>query len=333
MNYNQVFDCLHQLPATADSFPDYPERFDVPESKRDWKNAFPEYQPPYYTSERILKMTREGRADPEDISQIDFHDPKKYYSLHQGGLDDESRIYVDPKKPLNCHGFKLDEKGYPLNPLGRTGLRGRGACKHWGPIQAADALLTRLNPKTNAFEVLVVERADNGQTAFPGGKLDPGEFHRTAALRELFEEAIQLPANLTDGQMPFHFSNDETVFEGVMSDPRNTDNAWYESRVFHKHLSPELANLQILRASSDATRVSWERITPDLINNMFAGHGQILDYTLHRLMEEEKKIRTISTEQRQEIRRQIKLVFAAISGVVQASAATIVEQDKSTSAA
>lgn len=32
---------------------------------------------------------------------------------------------------------------YPLNPRGRTGLRGRGRLGRWGPNHAADAVVTR----------------------------------------------------------------------------------------------------------------------------------------------------------------------------------------------
>ena len=299
MRYEPLSDCLRDLKSTADLFPGYPKRFPVPSSKLNWDEPFPEYNPPYYTSERILKMTEEGRADPEDPRQLNFHDPKKYYSLHQLKFqEDKDRISIDPAQPKNCSGFKLDNDGYPLNPLGRTGIRGRGACKHWGPIQASDAVLTRLNPQAHLLEVLTIERADNGEIAFPGGKLDPEEFHKHAALRELQEEAVVLKA-------PLYFFNEEIVFEGVMADPRNTDNAWYESRVFHKHITPEQEKQLLLRPSSDAKRVDWRSITPDLLSHMFAGHGQILKFILHQMLEEEKKIWAIAEQRRSYIRAQI----------------------------
>jgi AGAP006085-PA len=36
------------------------------------------------------------------------------------------------------------EGNYPLNPLGRTGIRGKGILGRWGPNHAADPVVTRL---------------------------------------------------------------------------------------------------------------------------------------------------------------------------------------------
>lgn len=33
--------------------------------------------------------------------------------------------------------------GYPLNPMGRTGISGRGVLGRWGPNHAADPVVTR----------------------------------------------------------------------------------------------------------------------------------------------------------------------------------------------
>jgi len=52
--------------------------------------------------------------------------------------------------------------GRPLNPRGRTGLRGRGLFGQWGPNHAADPIVTRLEPLTGTMQVrtigLVLER-------------------------------------------------------------------------------------------------------------------------------------------------------------------------------
>jgi ADP-ribose pyrophosphatase len=39
--------------------------------------------------------------------------------------------------------YKVNEKGYPLNVVGRTGLGGRGSLGKWGPNHAADCIVTR----------------------------------------------------------------------------------------------------------------------------------------------------------------------------------------------
>lgn len=35
------------------------------------------------------------------------------------------------------------ENNFPLNPIGRTGIQGRGVLGRWGPNHAADPIITR----------------------------------------------------------------------------------------------------------------------------------------------------------------------------------------------
>ena len=44
--------------------------------------------------------------------------------------------------------------GAPLNPKGRTGLRGRGPLGKWGPNLAADPVVTRYEPESGRLQVL-----------------------------------------------------------------------------------------------------------------------------------------------------------------------------------
>lgn len=54
-------------------------------------------------------------------------------------------------------------------------------------IEAAGGVVWRRGP-TGALEVLLVHRDRYDDWSFPKGKLDPGETHRHAALREVEEE-------------------------------------------------------------------------------------------------------------------------------------------------
>lgn len=40
-------------------------------------------------------------------------------------------------------GYKIERINGPYNPIGRTGLRGRGLLGRWGPNHAADPIITR----------------------------------------------------------------------------------------------------------------------------------------------------------------------------------------------
>lgn len=57
--------------------------------------------------------------------------------------------------------YQLDENGRPLNPMGRTGLRGRGTLGKWGPNHAADAIVSRMVNGTLQF--VGISRSDNGK--------------------------------------------------------------------------------------------------------------------------------------------------------------------------
>lgn len=45
------------------------------------------------------------------------------------------------------HGYDVED-GYPLNPGGRTGKRGKGELKRYGPNHIVDVIITR--PKRDA---------------------------------------------------------------------------------------------------------------------------------------------------------------------------------------
>jgi ADP-ribose pyrophosphatase len=59
----------------------------------------------------------------------------------------------------------IDDKGRPLNPLGRTGIAGRGLLGKWGANFAADPVITRTSPKHGHLELLVIRRSDTGLKA------------------------------------------------------------------------------------------------------------------------------------------------------------------------
>ncbi len=54
-------------------------------------------------------------------------------------------------------------------------------------VQAAGGVVWRRRPGAGV-EVLLVHRPKYDDWSFPKGKLDPGESHRDAAVREVFEE-------------------------------------------------------------------------------------------------------------------------------------------------
>lgn len=230
----------------------YPPRQHVAEQNASWAIALTTYAPPEYTARTVLQ--NEGKwADPTDVAAV-------------------QRTFFT-RTPQGDVPVGLNEQGRPLNPIGRTGLQGRGLLGKWGRNQAGDALLTRLNLETSRLQLLVIERRDCGQKALPGGMVDEGEDIATTVARELNEET---GATLS-------FDDAVTLFAGIVDDPRNTDNAWMETTVLHKHLTAD-ETIPPLQAGDDASAVQWVDIDQALLSNMYASHGQYLRLALQHLM-------------------------------------------------
>jgi ADP-ribose pyrophosphatase len=168
--------------------------------------------------------------------------------------------------------------GRPVNPSGRTGLRGRGLLGKWGPNQAADPIVTRFCPdRPGVLQLVCVKRRDTGEWALPGGMTE-GKPITDTLLQEFMEEATSelSPHDVVQEKLEALFLNSgKLVFQGVVDrDPRNTDNAWMETTVVHFHLDdPVLKNMD-LQAGDDAVGVSWVDVTPGM--PLYANHSEFV---------------------------------------------------------
>jgi ADP-ribose pyrophosphatase len=233
--------------------PEYPERFNVADEYVAWDTNLPEYAPPYYVSPVVLKndssITPSGWADPEDVTAVTL--PLESFS-----------------GPLH-----FDAEGRPLNPVGRTGIAGRGLLGKWGPNYAADPIITRINRQTGQFEMLAIQRLDNGQWAIPGGMVDKGEEVSKTLSRELQEET-GITLDMGEGHC---------IYRGYVDDPRNTDHAWMETTAKHLHLKPETADKMNLLAGSDAKAVRWMPLVPENVRSLYASHCALVKATFTRM--------------------------------------------------
>ena len=120
--------------------PQYPERDTVANEEIPWFAPHDDYSPVYYVHPTVIAAdcTTPGAkwADPEDHKQVCFHDRKTFMGR-----------------------MIFDSLGRPLNPVGRTGLCGRGLLGKWGPNHAADPIVTR--PKLDEegqIQVIAIKR-------------------------------------------------------------------------------------------------------------------------------------------------------------------------------
>jgi ADP-ribose pyrophosphatase len=239
----------------------YEHRMHIPEKSAPWDTAWPDYNPPRFTTDWVRTTGVElGASDPESPADVDFSTRPSFVS----------------------GGYTLDEAGYPRNPMGRQGLGDRGDLAKWGPNQAADPVVIAIDPQTKNRKILLVRRQDTSQWALPGGMVDPGEHVSKTARRELLEET---GVDLGDVE-------GEVVYEGYVVDPRNTDNSWMETtaRRFLIEHTPDATegddavdarwfdanNLAELEA--DMRRLDEALGEPP--QPLYASHGQIIEKAL-----------------------------------------------------
>ncbi|KAM3965385.1 ADP-ribose pyrophosphatase, mitochondrial [Aphomia sociella] len=259
------------------------ERFAVPDDKVSWCNDYKHYNPPKYTESSI---NGKPWADPE----IGYSNFRPKWNALDGKVNRIS--YMRSYEIVN---------NYPQNPIGRTGIRGRGILGRWGPNHAADPVVTRWkriesgelafdSHKKPILQFIAIKRGDTGEWALPGGMVDPGEKVTATAVREFQEEAMNslLMSNeeKEEWTQKFHefFSKGETIYEGYVDDRRNTDNAWMETAAYNFHdENGTIVGALNLHAGDDAVGVRWVDATPNI--SLYASHNAILNEVVKRRLD------------------------------------------------
>uniref|UniRef100_A0A2I3RP84 Transient receptor potential cation channel subfamily M member 2 n=1 Tax=Pan troglodytes TaxID=9598 RepID=A0A2I3RP84_PANTR len=154
---------------------------------------------------------------------------------------------------------------HPRNPMGRTGLRGRGSLSCFGPNHTLYPMVTRWRRNEDGaicrksikkmLEVLVVKLPLSEHWALPGGSREPGETLPRKLKRILRQEHWPSFENLLKCGME--------VYKGYMDDPRNTDNAWIETVAVSVHFQDqndvELNRLNSnLHACDSGASIRWQ---------------------------------------------------------------------------
>ncbi|KAK3785345.1 hypothetical protein RRG08_045570 [Elysia crispata] len=267
------------------------QRYPVPDEKVQWSVPFPEYAPLDFTSNSVLQMP--------PWADIDFRTAQTNEDTSDS-CQEPKWNQLDGKTNRRSHmgRYEVVDK-VPRNPVGRTGICGRGCLGRWGPNHAADPIVTRWkrndkgqivvdeNHKLIA-QFIAVQRRDNGQWALPGGMVDAGEVVTMTLRREFGEEALnsleateqekkQIEASINE-----LFSRGQEVYRGYVDDPRNTDNAWMETVAmnFHDQDGQGVARFK-LHAGDDAVGVQWMDLSHHL--ELYASHVDFLQRTAERL--------------------------------------------------
>ncbi|CAK5083292.1 unnamed protein product [Meloidogyne enterolobii] len=160
--------------------------------------------------------------------------------------------------------------GYPLNPVARTGFKGRGSNNQWGPTIGFGAILYVTDKEdSNKFEFIGVENGKYEKRSFivtPGGFIDTGEKFEYGARRRLIEEAFG--PNKQRNKEEFEkiekiIGKGELVKFGINDlNQLDTDNAWTESITFAFGIDSTIKKELKLKKGSEAKQVMWIQIEP-----------------------------------------------------------------------
>ncbi|KAK3787677.1 hypothetical protein RRG08_031907 [Elysia crispata] len=242
------------------------QRFSVPDEKVLWEIEFPEYDPPIYTS---LEVQQQPSWADEDLLSMtpDARNGKIPFNRE------------DPATGISRVSFIKEyeiKEGLPVNPVGRTGLRGRGLLGRWGPNHAADPVVTRWKMLAGdkcaeqdgkpVLEFIAVRRMDNNSWALPGGVCTPDADPVDILKREVIDaqDNEELRGQLTE-VTDVAKNNAKEIYRGYADDPRNTDNAWLETRVVNYHIdNHKLIEHLSMRASEEVKAVTWQTVSSSL---------------------------------------------------------------------
>ncbi|XP_070175133.1 transient receptor potential cation channel subfamily M member-like 2 [Littorina saxatilis] len=273
-------------------------RFPVPDDKVPWEVPFEDYDPVDYTADSILNKPY---ADKIDLIEMPVKD--RIGLIPFNNFDKEAAV-----SRISFEGQYKVVNGLPLNPIGRTGIEGRGLLGRWGPNIAGDPLLTRWKCDTKGKRVLspdgkpvlefvAVKRTDNKLWAIPGAVCTqaeaislPGEepwnvlwkYFTLEALGSLMDDP-KSKANI-DAKLKTLSEKGATLYQGYADDARNTDNAWLETCVvnYHDDTGDILYNFD-LRAGQGTSAVSWLTVSSKIGVVLHGSHSYFLKLAADKL--------------------------------------------------
>lgn len=254
------------------------DRAKVDDDKVSWKIEDPNYQPIEYTTQKIVE-DKPVWADAHDNDE--GYKDLKFNELNNG----VNRVSFTGTYEL----IKYNGISRPRNPIGRTGISGRGLLGKWGPNHAADPIVTRwkrnekgeivkstdVNNEKPILEFVSIQRRDNHEWAIPGGMVDNNEKVSLTLKREFGEEAMNsLEENERESTRKLIddlFDGGDVIYKGYVDDPRNTDNSWMETVAvnFHDDNGTTVGKIP-LQAGDDAKNVIWLSIDKEL--KLYASH-------------------------------------------------------------
>lgn len=241
------------------------QRYPVPDFLVDWKESFPSYHPPLYTSPEVQALPQ--WADP-DLLDPTNSDLVINFNCIENGINRRSHTgIIDTVNRL------------PRNPVGRTGMAGRGLLGRWGPNHYAHFIITRwkygedgqiLQRKGKAvLEFVAVESHNISEWTIPGGLAELGDSLNAALVvflsKQVFsaiKPGFSLEKSFTEEGLPMMIQNAVEIYKGYLDDHRNTDNAWVETVAMNFHdETKEVVSGMEFEAEEGESMVVWQEVS------------------------------------------------------------------------
>ncbi|KHJ42257.1 hypothetical protein D918_07596 [Trichuris suis] len=223
------------------------ERTYVPQDLHKWKFILPGYDPPFYSK----KCASPQHCDPEYLNGSIL------FNKETDGVDRRSTV----KK------YRLGVDGYPLNPKGRTGIRGRGNLPRYGPNHQIIAIFTR---GSAPVEYLASVDYQNNSMAYLGMLTelvdDPSGQKAPPTLLKKFRKYLlkSYSQAAVEDLIQTAFSTCLTHYKGFVVDERNTDNAWVESTIY-EFVDRKVTNFGLVEmdGSNNELQLNWTELEKD----------------------------------------------------------------------
>ncbi|GIY74804.1 protein ced-11 [Caerostris extrusa] len=175
-NVPQILSRISPYPYTKIS------RFPVSDKRVPWKYVWKDYDPIAYNKPSRDFPPEQRQFVDVDIQLLretegeDFRFPTfkwNFSILSPGGKFLDRQSWVKDQKGQH-YVYEINEEGLPRNPLGRTGLRGRGCLPQWGPNHFMYAIITQWQEVENIsyrdyLEVVLLITNENTGVSIPGG--------------------------------------------------------------------------------------------------------------------------------------------------------------------
>ncbi|XP_071041740.1 transient receptor potential cation channel subfamily M member-like 2 isoform X2 [Parasteatoda tepidariorum] len=290
------------------------QRFPVPDKYVPWEVMWLHYEPAIYTQPKSEFPNSLQPYVDDDIScsineeENDQSNLPNYLwnmeSVDSSGVYRNRKSWITDRKgkPLT---YKLDIYGLPRNPMGRTGLRGKGALPRWGPNHNIFIVITRWQKRTSKvseqsilgtpdlLEFVETWYMNKKDISLPGGFA--GSESRYARIQTLFKEDENDPETWESSTDMIRFFqryatdsdevevNEEHVkceknYCGYMDDQLNTDQAWKEVELWHVHYKITTSLSRMFKPD-----VKWAVLTEDVFIRLKDGQTTLLQNAVRSL--------------------------------------------------